>query len=76
MDDDTRIRIAHATINGASFNHIGEVFEITASEARAAWELFASEVPRAPCNYKNMREVQHFAKEWREAVYKYIELGK
>lgn len=76
MTDDRNLRIAMAVLNGSNFVDIADLHDITVLEVQSIWNSIASQTPRPPCNYRNMREVLHFRGEWREAIYKWLDRGR
>ena len=76
MDNERNTLIVMAVLNNSRFVDIADIHGITPFEVQNIWNCIASKVPRAPCNYRNMREVMHFRGEWREAIYKYLDRGK
>ena len=68
MDSDTALRIAHAILNGVNHKDIAETQECSMTDVTAAWESVAERVKNPPGDYRNMREVDLFSKEWRKLI--------
>ena len=68
MDDDTKLRISHAILNGAGAKDIAEINSCTIADVNNAWASVASRVKNPPGDYRNAREVLMFRKEWRRLI--------
>ena len=68
MDSDTALRIAHAILNGAKHKDIASTQGCSMADVTAAWKSVAEKVKNPPGDYRNMREVALFSKEWRKLI--------
>ena len=68
MDDDAKLRVGHAILNGASLKDIAETNECTIYQVNKAWREVAEKVKNPPGDYRNLREVMIFKKEWRRLL--------
>ena len=68
MDNETKIRICHAILNGSKLNDIAEVQKVTVGNVKQAWESIAGGFNNPPCDHRNLLECMHFRGDWRKLI--------